>query len=109
MRKGAKKNRINHIKLNEILENTKAIKSDIQIVTEEKKAIETKNQVVKNKKKEQLQRAQSKFTRVGTKLNEDDFEEFRHRLEYLDMNQSKYIKKLIEYDQENYVIHISII
>lgn len=109
MRKGVKQNRINKIKLNEILENTKAIKNDIQTVAEEKKRIKLKNQEVKNKKKEQLQRAQSKFTRVGTKLNEDDFEEFRHRLEYLDMNQSQYIKKLIDYDQVNNVIDISII
>ena len=109
MRKGVKQNKINHIKLNAILENTKAIKNDIQAVAEEKKSIELKNQEVKDKKKEQLQRAQSKFTRVGTKLNEDDFVEFSNKLEYLNMNQSKYIKKLIDYDQVNNVIDISII
>lgn len=108
MRKGVKQNKINHIKLNAILENTKAIKNDLQVVAEEKKATELKKEEYKNNKKEQLQRAQSKFTRVGTKLNEDDFAEFSYRLEYLDMNQSQYIKKLIDYDQVNNLIDVSI-
>ena len=101
MGKGVQRNKIHLIKLNAILENTKAIKEDIQIVTAEKKAIELQKQAIHDKKKEQLKKAQSKFIRVGTKLNEDDFAEFSFRLEYLNLNQSQYLKKLIDYDKAN--------
>lgn len=71
--------------LNQILENT-----------EEVKAVIIKP---KREKKESAQRkAEAKFTRVGTKLNEESMKVFNEKLNELDLNQSQYIKKLIEND-----------
>lgn len=109
MGKGVQRNKIQLIKLNAILENTKAIKEDIQIVTAEKKAMELQKQVIYDKKKEQLKKAQSKFVRVGTKLNEDDFVEFSFRLEYLNLNQSQYIRRLIDFDRLNNVVSVEML
>ena len=75
--------------LEEILDNTKQVK----------------NAVVKppKQKKEQTsqEKAQSKFTRVGTKLNERGMQQFTAKMESLGLNQSQYIKSLIDQDLEN--------
>ena len=100
MKKGVKRDRLSNIKLNKILENTTTIKSEIAEVTKEKKQTKEKQEAVKEKKKEQLQKAQDKFVRIGTKLNVPDLEKFDERLIELSLNQSQYIKKLIEIDRD---------
>ena len=47
---------------------------------------------------EAQKRANAKFTRVGTKLNEAQMAIFNARLEQLNVNQSQYIRNLIKND-----------
>ena len=76
-------------KLDEILENTKSVKDAVV-----KKPKETKEKSTQEK-------AQAKFTRVGTKFNEKQMLELNAKLELLDTNQSSYIGDLIKKDLEN--------
>lgn len=50
---------------------------------------------MENNKKTSAQRAQDKFKRVGTKLNEQELGKFNEILEREGVNQSQYIKGLI--------------
>lgn len=81
--------------LNEILENTKVTK---EIIVTGKEKEEIKTQQKKEKAKTAKQKAEAKFTRIGTKLNEDDMQKFNTKLQDLGLNQSQYFKKLIEDD-----------
>lgn len=54
---------------------------------------------MEKEQKTALQRAQDKFTRVGTKLNERDMAKFNEILEREGVNQSQYIKGLIFEDR----------
>lgn len=71
--------------LNQILENTEEVK---KVIVKPKKI-----------KTETAQRkAENKFIRVGTKLNEEDMITFNEQLQNKNINQSQYIKTLIEKD-----------
>jgi len=59
--------------------------------------------MVSEERKEQLKKAQSKFKKVGTKLNEEEQALFNKRLEELNLNTSQYIKMLIENDRASTV------
>ena len=78
-------------KLDEILENVSAVK---EVVVDK----------LKEKKLTPKQKAESKFKRVGTKLNEFDLVKFEDRLSELGLNQSQYIKLLIDEDMNK--VHI---
>jgi predicted DNA binding CopG/RHH family protein len=77
--------------LKKILDNTTTVKTMIT----NKKEIEFKKE---EKSKNAKQKAESKFKMVGTKLNESQLEIFKSRLNECGLNQSQYIKKLIESD-----------
>jgi len=73
--------------LEEILENTQAVRSAVVKVPKDKE-----------KRQEALSKAQAKFKKVGTNLKEEDAEIVNKRCEELGVNQSQYIKRLIESD-----------
>jgi len=50
---------------------------------------------LEEKEKTPKQKAEEKFKRVGTKLNQEDLKKFEIKLKEKDMNQSSYIKYLI--------------
>ena len=81
---------IDGVILNEILENTKLVKKVVVDDVVEKQ----------QKKKEQSsqRKAESKFKNVGAKFNESEQAEIKSRLDDLSVNQSQYIKKLIQDD-----------
>ena len=81
--------------LEEILENTKAVK--VVVVEKEEKLQKAKSEKAE-KAKSAKQRAESKFTKIGTKLNESELEIFQAKLEAVGKNQSQYIKQLISFD-----------
>jgi|GEM_PF-3976880 len=76
--------------LNEILENTKTVKTVIVEKFEKKPP----------KEKSAKQKAEAKFKMVGTKLNPKELEEFEAKLERLDINPSQYFKKASKFDFE---------
>jgi len=78
--------------LEEILENTKAVKV---VVVEKEEAIQKKKAERLEKSKSAKQKAEAKFVRIGTKLNEAEMKKFNSELERLGLNQSQYIKKLL--------------
>ena len=81
--------------LEEILENTKTVKT---VIVDKVEAEEKKKAEKKEKAKSAQQRAESKFKNVGAKFNEQEQDEIKNRLTDLDINQSQYIKKLIQDD-----------
>ena len=74
-------------KINKILNNT----DEVKVMFEEKNIKEKKINTTQ-------QKAQDKFTRVGTKLNEKDMLVFNQKIKSEGLNQSQYIKKLLNAD-----------
>lgn len=69
--------------LEKILDNTEQVKTVIV-------------KKVAKKEKSAKAKAEAKFKRVGTKLNEAEYSKFEATLQELGLNQSQYIKKLLE-------------
>ena len=81
--------------LEEILENTKTVKS---VIVDKVEAEEKKKAEKKEKAKSAQQKAESKFKNVGAKFNQEEQSNIDERIKELNTNQSQYIKKLVEAD-----------
>ena len=85
------------LKINTILANTTAIKENMT---------EPQMQVTVTAKSEKEPTAKPLTVRVGTKLYPNELSIFNDRLLILNINQSQYIKKLIDYDRHNNIIPV---
>ena len=73
--------------LDEILENTKAVKTAVVKVPKEK-----------TKRQEQTAKADKKFKKVGANFKLEEFEIINDRCKSLELNTSQYVKWLVEND-----------